>query len=89
MHSEETIVANVTLSTQHPTKLTFSQLETWVIWQFPRKKDAGMHGAIRPFIANHDWFPAVIYPKEKRVQVYAHLNTLYPSPEEASDSLSG
>ncbi|MBK8985978.1 MAG: hypothetical protein IPM39_07830 [Chloroflexi bacterium] len=88
MHAEETIVANVTLSTSQPTTLTFHQLDGWVIWQFPRKKNAGLSGAVRPSIAKHGWYPAVIYPREKQVQVHAHLDTLYASPEEASDSLS-
>lgn len=89
MHSDEIVVANTTLSTKHATKLTFHQLKTWVVWQFPRKKEAGLLGAVRPSLANHGWYPAIIYPKEKRVLVYGHLDTLYDSPEEASDSLNG
>jgi len=88
MQSDETIVANVALSNHHASRLTFHDLETWVIWQFPRKKDSGLVGAVRPSLPEHGWYPAIIYPKEKRVQVYGHLNTLYNSPEEASESIT-
>ena len=88
MQADQTIVANVALSTKKPTQLTFKQLETWVIWQFPRKNGGGLCGAIRPSLAKHGWYPAVIFPKEKRVQVYAHLDAQYDSPEAASECLN-
>lgn len=88
MNAEESIVANITLSRQKPTKLSFDDLQNWVIWQFPRRKETGLCGAVRPSIADHGWYPAIIYPKEEQVMVYAHLETHFSTPEEASESLS-
>lgn len=85
MNADNFIVANVTLDALQPTELTFLELETWVIWQFPRKKGAGLCGAVRPPIPQHGWYPAIILPKEKHVQVLAHLHTTFTSPEEACD----
>ena len=41
-------VADITLSKKHPTKLTYDDLYTWVIWQFPKLKGDGLCGAVRP-----------------------------------------
>lgn len=89
MHSETTNVANISLLTDKPTNLTFRQLETWVIWQFPRKKEGGLCGAVRPSLPDHGWYPALIFPQEQRALVYGHQGALFPSPEAASESLAG
>ena len=78
-------VADITLSKKHPTKLTYDDLYTWVIWQFPKLKKDGLCGAVRPPIPDHQWYPAIIHLKEKKVDVYAHVDTEYDSPETASE----
>jgi hypothetical protein len=85
MNAETFVVANIALDPTQATELTFHDLATWVIWQFPRKKGGGLCGAVRPPIPQHGWYPAIILPKEKRVQVLAHLHATYPTPEEAGD----
>ncbi len=85
MSSENFVVADIALDMTQATELTFHELETWVIWQFPRKKGPGLCGAVRPPIPQHGWYPAIILPDQKRVHVLAHLHTTYPSPEEACD----
>lgn len=82
---ETTVVHNINLNTNQPTSFTFSQLYDWVIWQFPTQIENGLSGAVRPPIADATWYPALIQPKEKCVSVYAHVNTPFNSPEEASN----
>ncbi len=77
------VIENIPFHTNRPTEVTFRQLHNWVIWQLPRHKLNGLMGAVHPPLAGYGWLPAVILLKEKRVQVYAHLNTPFASPEEA------
>ena len=79
-----TVVHNIKLNSKQPTSLTFNQLYEWVIWQFPEQKEDALSGAVRPPILDATWYPALIYPKEKRVQVYSHLDTSCSTPEEAA-----
>jgi len=85
MNEEEQVVANINLSKQQPTKLTFQKLYTWVIWQFPIPKGDGLYGAVHPPIPEHGWYPAVILVEEKCVNVFAHLNRRFSTPETASE----
>lgn len=79
-------LAGVKFRTDRPTTLSYSQLYQWVIWQFPRSsKRKGLHGAVRPPIAEHEWIPAVVQVDKERVQVYAHLDQTFPTPEAAAD----
>lgn len=87
MSSKTRKVASVTLRTDRPTELHFSDLYSWVIWQFPRLKRSGLCGAVRPPIANHCWFPAFIQHKEDRLVVYGHVNREFQTPEAAADWL--
>jgi hypothetical protein len=81
-------IANLTFKTDRHTSLTFKDLFTWVIWQFPRTATAeGLTGAVKPPIAEHDWFPAIIDYKKKRVLVYAHLSKTFTTPEAAAESI--
>lgn len=82
---KEFTLTGVALSKSHPTKLTFDELYTWVIWQFPRSKQKGLCGAVHPPIPEHGWYPAIIFVKEKCVEVYAHHEMLYPTPESAAE----
>jgi hypothetical protein len=82
---EEDVVAGIPLSKTSPTRLTYDELYTWVIWQFPRQKNGGLCGAVRPPLQQHGWIPAVILVPKKSVEVYAHLNQSYPTPEAAAE----
>lgn len=81
------LIENIPFHTNQPTEVTFHQLFRWVIWQLPRRKLNGLMGAVHPPIGGYGWLPALILFKEKRVQVYAHLNTPFASPEEAIEFL--
>lgn len=87
MSQSKNKVADVTFADGQPTTLTFRDLYTWTIWQFPRKVNGGLCGAVRPPIAEHEWYPAVVQFKEEKVQVYAHLNQTFPTPENAAEQL--
>jgi len=79
-----TLIHNIELNPAHPTILSFDQLYSWVIWQFSQHIEGGLSGAVRPPIPDTGWYPALIEPKEKRVQIYGHLDTSYSTPEEAA-----
>ena len=70
-----------------PTTLTFKQLYQWVIWQFPHPVENGLTGAVHPPEPDTNWVPAVIFPKQKRVRVYAHLDSSHATPEEAAECI--
>ncbi len=78
------VVHKIELQREQPTELTFADLKEWVIWQFSQQPDDGLSGAVRPPIPEAQWYPARIYPKEKRVQVYGHLDTPFNTPEKAA-----
>ncbi len=80
----EKYVAGVDLCTDRPTSLTFTDLFHWVIWQFPKPEKKGLCGAVRPPLAEHDWFPAIIEADKKRVYVHAHVGETFSSPELAA-----
>lgn len=88
MQPEATLITGVTLAGDQPTRLSFADLETWVIWQFTNKRKGGLCGAVHPSLAAHGWYPALIFPQEKYVLVYGHLGTRHPTPEEASESVN-
>lgn len=68
-----------------PTELTFADLHTWVIWQYPRQIGKGLCGAVRPPVPEHGWLPAVIRLKEKVVQIHGHIDQSFDSPNAAAD----
>ncbi len=85
---ETTFIYNIELASNQPTSFSFDQLYDWVIWQYAQKTEKGLTGAVRPPIADTQWYPALIQPKEKRVQIYGHLDTSCKSPEEAAKLIS-
>ena len=85
MSEEYTTVANIKLHKQEATDLSFDELQTWVIWQFPRKKKSGLCGAVRPPMAEYEWYPALVHVKEQRVDVLAHLDQQFATPESAAE----
>ncbi len=87
MSTQQRTIANILLNTQEPTQLAFDDLYTWVIWQFPRKTEGGLCGAVHPPIAEHQWIPAIIQPSKKSILIYEHLDKTFPSPETAADYL--
>jgi hypothetical protein len=78
-------VDEIMIKVDQPTELTFSELYSWVIWQYPRQVDKGLCGAVRPPVSKHGWYPAVIRLKEKVVQVHGHLDKKFDSPNDAAD----
>jgi hypothetical protein len=87
METVTMVVAGLPLANDQPTQLSFADLATWVIWQFPARRQGGLCGAVRPSLAGHGWYPALIFPKEKYALVYGHLGKHHPTPEEASDAV--
>lgn len=83
MDGEKRIVGKLTFHTAKPTAVSFQQLHSWVIWQFPRPHKNGMCGAVRPPLPGYDWIPAIIDSKQQSVQVFAHLAESYATPETA------
>lgn len=81
---ETFLVGGVSLATHQPTNLTFAQLDSWIIWQFPRRCEDWLCGAVHPPIAEHGWYPAAIYPQDAGVQVHAHAPERFPTPEAAA-----
>ncbi|HRQ39971.1 MAG TPA: hypothetical protein PLD25_18840 [Chloroflexota bacterium] len=78
-------VAGIAFSNETPTRLAYEELYTWVIWQFPRPQNGGLIGAVHPPTPQHGWIPAVIFGGKKHVEIYAHLNERYPTPESAAE----
>ena len=78
-------VEAISIRLDRPTELTFSQLHTWVIWQYPRQADKGLSGAVHPPVPDHGWYPAVIRLKEKVALVYGHLDQKFDTPNDAAD----
>lgn len=87
MSSQERTIANLSINKDRTTDLSFDELYSWVIWQFPRKRGNWLYGAIRPPIANHSWLPALIKPSETRVQVHGYANRDFDTPDEALEWL--
>jgi hypothetical protein len=85
MSEQAKLIDNIEFEQEQPTTLSFKQLYQWVIWQFPHPMQNGLSGAVRPPEADANWVPAVIFPKQKRVQVYAHLDSSHATPEEAAE----
>ncbi|MCB9418518.1 MAG: hypothetical protein H6667_01835 [Ardenticatenaceae bacterium] len=84
---KETMIGDTTLKSHRPTDLKFEEVYTWTIWQFPRKAQGGFCGAAHPPLPKHGWFPAIIYVKEKKVQIHANLDQTFTTPEEAAKFL--
>jgi len=79
----QTVIAEIAFHINKPTTLPLQELYNWVIWQFPHPKEGGLCSAVHPPLANHPWFPAIIHNKEKHIHVYAHLDAVFNTPEEA------
>jgi hypothetical protein len=88
MSKEKRTVASIVLRNDRPTELSFKELYTWVIWQYPRQKGSGLCGAVRPPIANHCWYPALIKNAERRIRVHGHLDQEFATPEQAAEWLA-
>jgi hypothetical protein len=82
------LVDTLELDSTQPTPLSFEQLYDWVIWQYCQQTADGLSGAVRPPIPGASWYPAVIHPKEKRAQIYGHLDSFYDTPEKAAAQIS-
>lgn len=80
-------ISGLQLNMEKPTTFTFKQLFNWVIWQVPEPLEKALCGAVKPPTSDAKWYPAIIHVKEKKVHVYGHLETLFDSPEAASNYL--
>ena len=88
MRSKSQELASVTLKTNEPTELKVSELYTWIIWQYPRKLEHGLCGAVRPPLAQHGWYPAEIIQPGKMILVHGEVFKPFETPTEAADWLS-
>ncbi|MBE2202240.1 MAG: hypothetical protein IAE79_26760 [Anaerolinea sp.] len=77
------LVANLTFFNEQPTTVLREALFNWILWQFPALKQGNLCGAIHPPLAGHGWLPVIIHIHEKKVQVFAHLDLRFDSPETA------
>lgn len=87
MSAKRREVESLQLRLDGPTDLSLDDLYTWVVWQFPRLKKSRLCGAVRPPIADHNWYPALISRNDKRVSVYGHLDQDFETPAEAASWL--
>ena len=87
MEGKRKTIGSITLRKDRPTNLTFADLHTWVIWHFPRLKGAAMCGAVKPPIANHTWYPALINQHERQVLVHGHIEVKFSTPNAAAEWL--
>lgn len=70
------------LSTELPTEVSFRQVYSWVLWQFPQTEKGWFRGAVHPPIADYGWLPAFIDAQTKKVQIFAQIKEPLASPEE-------
>ena len=82
-------IASLQFEATKPTEFSFSELYTWVIWQFPQKQKSGLCGAVHPPIPEHGWLPATIYPQKQQLTIHAHLAETFTTPEAAALFLQG
>ena len=85
---EKREIATLKFDGTKPTRLSFKLLYDWVVWQFPKKADHGLIGAVHPPLENHGWIPATIQIEKQVAYVYGHLSETFASPELAADYLS-
>ena len=86
MSKDKQTSVNISFLSDKPTPLTFAELYSWIIWQFPQKLDENwLCGAIKPPIPKTEWLPATINHKEKRALIYAHLSKTFATPQEAAN----
>ena len=78
-------VDTIIIKLDQPTDLSFTDLHTWVIWQYPRQAGKGLCGAVRPPLPEHGWLPAIIRLKEKHVQIHGHIDQHFDTPAAAAD----
>lgn len=71
------------LSSEEPTELLMADVHSWVVWQFPTPRRSGLCAALHPPEAASGWYPAIVYPEEERLEIYAHAAGPFPTPEEA------
>lgn len=84
MSSDKTILGSVEVQDNAPTEFTFSELQDWVLWQFPRQQGGWLDAAAHPAEPQYGWLPARIQPLRRRVLLYANSPQPYDSPEEAA-----
>jgi hypothetical protein len=88
MSNDERVVGGLAFGVEKPTRLSFEQLRTWVVWQFPRRKAGTLFGAVHPPGEARGWYPALIDSAKKRADVYGYVDEPFDSPEAAADWLA-
>lgn len=80
------IIGEINVHHDQPTEVTFDDLGSWVLWQFPRLRGGWLCGAAQPADPNFgEWIPARIQPHQQRVFLYAHCALTLSTPEEAAE----
>lgn len=87
MSDDERVVGGLALAAEKPTRLSFEALRTWVVWQFPRRKDGRLLGAVHPPGEARGWYPALIDSANERAEVFGYVDEPFDSPEAAADWL--
>lgn len=86
MPTTRRVFGAVELNADQPTELTFAELREWVIWQFPRQKEArSLCGAVHPPHAEYGWLPALIAPRRNRLEIQGHVEEPFSTPEAAAE----
>lgn len=85
--SKKHTICGITFDANGPTLVSFDELYSWVVWQFPRTRAGGHSGAVHPPAAGYGWYPAIVDPVKRRVLVYAHLDETLKSPEAAAKQI--
>lgn len=81
------VIEGISFEPGGPTAVAAAQLQTWVIWQFPRPRAGGYSGAVHPPAPEHGWYPAIVDSSNGQVLVFAHLRERFPTPEAAAKHL--
>lgn len=84
---KKNVVADIALNLDGPTVVPLDKLYTWVVWQFPKPREAGYGGAVHPPDVGHGWYPAVVNAEAGEVTIYGHVKERFANPETASKSL--
>ena len=88
MSRETREVSGLVIQDDKPTRVSLSQLRSWVVWQFPRRKGEKLCGAVHPGGNERGWYPALIDGQRDRAEVYGHLDQRFETPEAAADWLA-
>ena len=84
---KKVVVDGITLDPAAPTPVPTERLYSWVIWQFPRQRAGGFHGAVHPPESGYGWDPAVIDSEGGGGHIFGHIREQFLTPEAAAKHL--